>query len=70
MNNELIKMVSERVGLSEDKARAATEAVLGYVKNKVPQPIASQIDNVVGGGSGSSGGLGPAAEKLGETFRK
>jgi len=31
--------------------------VLGFLKDKLPAPIAGQIDNVVGGG-GEGGGMG------------
>ncbi len=57
MNDELIKMVADKVGISQDKASTAVDTVLGYVKNKLPQGISSQIDNVVGGGSSSGGGV-------------
>ncbi len=53
---ELVKMVADKVGISQDKANTAVDTVLGYVKSNLPQGIASQIDNVVGGGSSSGGG--------------
>ncbi len=64
MNNELVKTVADRIGVSEDKANTAVETVIGYVKDKLPQPIASQVEKVVGGGS-SGGGL---ADKVGGVF--
>lgn len=55
--DELVKQVAQRTGISEDNARTAVTTVLGFLKDKLPAPIASQIDNVVGG-SGESGGVG------------
>lgn len=56
--NEVVKMVADRIGVGDDKAKMAVETVVGYLKDKLPQPIAGQIDNVIGGGgSGSGGGL-------------
>ncbi len=66
--DELIKMVEDKVGLPEDKAKAATETVLNYVKGKLPGPVASQIDNVVSGEGGSA--LKDAAGKVGSMFGK
>jgi len=63
MNNDLIRSVADKIGVSEDKASTAVETVLSYVKNRLPQPVANQLDNVVGksgpeGGGGISGAMG------------
>jgi uncharacterized protein (DUF2267 family) len=61
---ELIKKVSEKTGISEDQARTAVTTVLGFLKDKLPAPIAGQIENVIGGGE-SGGGVGDIAAKVG-----
>jgi len=61
---ELVKQVAQRTGISEDNARTAVTTVLGFLKDKLPAPIASQIDNVVGGG-GESGGMGDLTSAVG-----
>ena len=61
---ELVKQVAQRTGISEDNARTAVTTVLGFLKDKLPAPIASQIDNVVGGG-GEGGGLGQIGSAVG-----
>ena len=48
--DELVKMVAQKTGLPEAQARQAAEAVLGFLKQKLPAPIAAQIDAVVAGG--------------------
>ncbi|MBC7911063.1 MAG: hypothetical protein H7Y30_11215 [Pyrinomonadaceae bacterium] len=50
--DELIKKVSERTGLGEDKAKAAVDTVVGFLKEKLPAPIAGQIDNALNKGGG------------------
>ncbi len=64
--DELVKTVAKKTGLSEDQARAATQAVLDYLKQKLPTPVAGQIDSVLQGG----GNLGDMAKGLGGVFGK
>ncbi len=62
--NELVQQVAQRTGLSEDKAQEAVQTVVGYLKDKLPGPIAGQIDSALqGGGSGISGALGSVLGK-------
>jgi len=59
--NEIIQRLTQRTGLPEDKANAAVETITGYLKEKLPAPVASQIDSLIGGESGGeeqSGGIG------------
>jgi hypothetical protein len=48
--NELIKLVSQKAGISEDQARQAVDQVVEFLKQKLPAPIAGQIDAVLKGG--------------------
>jgi hypothetical protein len=55
--DELVRQVTERTGISEEQARGAVETVLGFLRDKLPAPIAGQLDHVVaGGGEGKQGG--------------
>lgn len=49
--DELIKLVSQKTGISEEMAKTAVETVLGYLKQKLPAPIAGQMDSVLEGGA-------------------
>jgi hypothetical protein len=53
--DELIKIVSAKTGLPADKAQAAVSAVLEFLKDRLPAPLAGQIDGIVGGGKGDAG---------------
>lgn len=46
--NELVHMVSERIGVPEDKARQAVEVVMGYLKDRLPGPIAGGLNQFIG----------------------
>jgi hypothetical protein len=65
--DELVKLVSQKTGIPEDTARTAVQTVVGYLKQKLPAPIAAQIDTVLAGGGP---GLGDAAKGLGGMLGK
>jgi nucleoid DNA-binding protein len=58
--DELVKMVAKKTGLSEEMAETAVNLVLDYVKEKLPAPVAAQVDAVLSGGD--------AADMLGGLF--
>ena len=66
--DELIKRITEKTGISEDQARSAITTVSGFLKEKLPAPIAGQVDNVLGGAGGVTDKLGDAAAKVGGIF--
>lgn len=45
--DELVKVVVEKTGLPEAQAKKAAEAVLEFLKEKLPAPIAGQLDNLL-----------------------
>lgn len=55
--DEVVKMVSEKTGLSEEMSRVAVETVLTYLKGKLPAPIAGQLDNFLEGDGPDLGDL-------------
>ena len=64
--DELIKQVTAKAGISEDQARTAVSTVLDFVKQRLPAPIAGQIENAMSGEGGDIGGtLGDMASKAG-----
>jgi hypothetical protein len=65
--DELVKLVSEKTGLPQDQAKAATQVVVDYLMKKLPAPVADQIKAALGG---SAGGIGDVAKGLGGIFGK
>jgi hypothetical protein len=68
--DELINLVTQKVGIPADKAQLAVTTVLGYLKGKLPGSMAGQIDSLIGGASagGGTGGLGDMAKRAGGMF--
>ncbi len=64
--DELVKTVEQKTGLPHDQAMAAAQAVIDYLKSKLPGPVAAQIDGVLQG----SGGMGDLAKGMGGMFGK
>jgi hypothetical protein len=64
--DELVNLVSQKTGLAPEQARGAAEAVLGFLKERLPAPLAGHIDSVVSGPG--SGGLSDLANRLGGLF--
>jgi hypothetical protein len=57
---ELVKLVSQKTGMPEETSRVAVKTVIDYLKEKLPQPIASQVDSALEGK-----GLGDLTKGLG-----
>ncbi len=73
--DELINEVSAKTGLSPDQARSAITAVLGFLKERLPAPLAGGLDSLLaGGGSGTAVGgenlVSEAESMLGGLFGK
>ena len=65
--DELVKLVADKVGISEAQAQQAVEIVLDYLKDKLPEPVAGQIDAAL---EGDLSGLADMAGSLGGLFGK
>lgn len=68
MIDELARRISEKTGISEEQARSAAEIAINFVKEKLPAPIAGQVDGYLSGSGGEGAGgdmLGQAQNALG-----
>ncbi len=58
----IVQIVQEKTGISEEQAKAAVSTVADYLKEKLPAPIAGQVDTLlhadVSAVEGILGGLG------------
>lgn len=50
--DELVRMVTQKTGISEAQARQAVEVVLNQLKQYLPGPIGSQLDGLMSGNKG------------------
>ena len=55
--DQLVALVVEKTGISEQAARQAVETVLQFLKGRLPAPLAAQIDSVLGGGGADAGSM-------------
>lgn len=46
---ELVNLVSQKTGIPKDKAKAAVEVVAEFLKDKLPDPLAGQVENLLSG---------------------
>ena len=67
--DELINLVSQKTGLTEGKARLAVDVVVSYLKEKLPAPIADQVEKTLIGES-FVGKAGELAKGVGGMFGK
>ena len=69
--DKLLELVQEKAGISADQAQKAIEAVVGFMKDKLPGPIGDQVAKFVDGGDDEGGDdegggmLGGITDKLG-----
>jgi uncharacterized protein (DUF2267 family) len=60
--DELVKLVVKKTGIPEATAKQAVEVVLDFLKDRLPEPIADRLDDLLEGNAaadllGSLGGL-------------
>ena len=42
---ELIKVIVQKTGISEENAQKSVQVTLGFLKAKLPTPLAAQLDS-------------------------
>jgi len=53
--DELVSVVVKETGLPEAQARKAAEAVVKFLKDKLPEPLAGQVENLLEGSAAAEG---------------
>lgn len=66
---KIVKMVAAKAGISESQAQTAVTTVAGYLKDKMPPALASQVDKYLQGGD-TSNDAGDIAGKMSGMFGK
>lgn len=69
--DELIKLVADKTGIPADTAKTAVTTVIGFLKDKLPAPLASQLDGLIGSNSSQSnegGDSGNLLDSVGKMF--
>jgi hypothetical protein len=72
--NELEKLLTEKAGLSPEQAQKAVTTIIGFLKERLPAPLAEHLDKLTAGGAGGTAGvggiMGEAESALGGLFGK
>ncbi len=64
--DELVNLVSQKVNIPPDQARIAVQTVVDFLKQKLPAPLAAQLDGILA----NPGQMGDIARGLGGLFTK
>jgi uncharacterized protein (DUF2267 family) len=65
--DELVNLVVQKTGISQDDARKAVEVIVSELKSRLPAPIAGHVDAFLA--SGMSGGMNTLASEAGEMLK-
>ncbi|WP_298821785.1 DUF2267 domain-containing protein [Chloroflexus sp.] len=60
----LVELIREKTGVSAEQAQQAVDVVVGFLKEKLPEPVAAQLDQVLKGDIGALGEQIDAAKTL------
>lgn len=68
---ELIKQLTEKVGINPEQAQGAIDTVLGFVKDKLPAGMGDQLDGIMSGNASGFdlSSLGDIAGGLGDKIK-
>ena len=56
---ELINIIVQKTGISEENAQKAVQVMLGFLKTKLPSPLAGQLDSFLS--ARTTSGVNPVA---------
>jgi uncharacterized protein (DUF2267 family) len=68
--NELVQKVVQQAGIPEETAQKAISAVVDFLKERMPGPLATQLESLLNGEGGGESGLTAAKSVLGMFERK
>ena len=66
---KIVKLVTEKAGISEQQAQTAVTTVISFLKDRMPEPLAAQVDKYLTG-DGAKGNLGDTLGNIGGMFGK
>lgn len=61
---QLIALVCAKTGISAEQARSSIDTVLHFLKDKLPAPLASQLDAAVNSGGAGGTNLADMAKNV------
>ncbi len=67
---ELINRVAQKTGMTPEMAKTAVAAVLDFLKEKLPAPVAGQVESLLAGDGGALKNVTGLAQGIGGMFGK
>ena len=67
--DEVVNLIVQKTGLSHELAQQAAEVTINFLKTKLPEPLAGQIDSALGS-SGAGDDRDVANKMIGSLFGK
>jgi len=64
MMDELVRQISERTGIPQDKAQMAARTAIEFLDGRLPPPVGGNLHRLVDGGAQGGAGGGPDLGKL------
>ncbi|MBU2018242.1 MAG: hypothetical protein KJ941_01240 [Bacteroidetes bacterium] len=68
--NDLIKLVSDKSGISESQAKSAIETIVSTIKDKMPNGIGEQVASFLESGKSPLEEIGGLKDKVSGFFGK
>lgn len=62
--NDLVQQLTSKVNISREQAEKATEVVMNFIGDRLPDPIAKQVKGALSGEGGALKNLEGLADKL------
>ncbi|MGD0966188.1 MAG: DUF2267 domain-containing protein [Candidatus Acidiferrales bacterium] len=68
MMDELVQELSQKTGLSPDKAQEVVNVVVAHLKTRLPEPLANGLDSFLNGSSTGSSSFAEEAKAVASGF--
>lgn len=62
--NELVQLIMQKTGLSEDKAQQVVDTVVTHLKGRLPDAVTSHLDAFLSGDASGVGGIADKAKSM------
>lgn len=62
--NELVQLIMQKTGLSQDKAQQVVDTVVTHLKGRLPDAVTSHLDAFLSGGTSDGGGIADKAKSV------
>ncbi len=66
---KIVKLVADKAGISESQAQLAVTTVASFLKDRMPEPMAGQVDKYLKADGGENN-LGDTLGGIGDMFGK